>query len=79
MTCREAIALLGDYLDAILGEETLRALEDHLRDCAPCVAYLNTYRRTRDVTATVNRVEMPEEMKRRLREFLLLHLRHAAP
>lgn len=79
MTCREAIALLGDFLDAALGEETLGALEDHLRDCAPCVAYLNTYRRTRDVTATMTRVEMPEEMKRRLREFLLLHLRRAEP
>lgn len=79
VTCRDAIALLGEYLDAVLGEDALRALEEHLRDCAPCVAYLNTYRRTREVAATVNRVEMPDEMKRRLREFLLVNLRRAEP
>lgn len=75
MTCRELIALLGDYLDTVLAEDTLRGLEAHLRDCAPCVAFLNTYRRTRDVAAAVNRVHMPREMKQRLRDFLVQHLR----
>jgi hypothetical protein len=79
LTCQEMIALLADYLEAALGEEVLRALEDHLRDCAPCVAYLNTYRRTREVAAQANRVEMPEEMRQRLAQFLLTHLRPRTP
>jgi hypothetical protein len=36
-----------------------------------CVAYLRTYRRTKDLTAQTERVEMPEEMTIRLRRFLL--------
>jgi hypothetical protein len=79
VTCRDAIAMLGDYLEAVLGEDVLRRLEDYLRDCAPCVAYLNTYRRTREMAAEVNRIEMPEEMRGRLREFLLSHLRTRQP
>jgi hypothetical protein len=79
LTCREVIAVLADYLEAVLGDDVLRELENHLQDCPPCVAYLNTYRRTRDVTAQVNRVEMPEEMRRRLREFLLTQLRQPEP
>jgi anti-sigma factor RsiW len=75
MTCQKAIALLADYLETALDEETLSELEAHLHDCAPCQAYLNTYRRTRDLAARVNRVEMPVEMKERLRAFLLAHLR----
>jgi len=75
MTCRELIELLAEYLEASLSPEVVVQLERHLRDCAPCVAYLNTYRRTRDVAADVNRVEMPEEMKVRLRAFLLERLR----
>jgi hypothetical protein len=75
MTCRELIGLLADYLEASLAPDVIAELERHLRDCAPCVAYLNTYRRTRDVAADVNRVEMPEEMKTRLRAFLLERLR----
>jgi anti-sigma factor RsiW len=75
MTCRELIALLADYLEASLSPEVIAQLERHLGDCAPCVAYLNTYRRTREVAADAGRVEMPEEMKARLRAFLLDRLR----
>ncbi len=79
MTCRDAIALLGEHLEAALGEDVLGRLEDHLRDCAPCVAYLNTYRRTREMAAEASRVEMPPEMHRRLREFLVDHLCRRRP
>jgi anti-sigma factor RsiW len=71
MTCRAAIAAIGDYLEAELTPPRLDELEAHLADCAPCRAYLDTYRRTRDATAREARVEMPDEMKRRLRAFLL--------
>jgi len=79
MTCEEAIAVLDDYLEAVLGPDALASLEQHLRDCPPCVAYLNTYRRTREVAAGASRVAMPEEMKERLRRFLLERLRASAP
>jgi predicted anti-sigma-YlaC factor YlaD len=71
MTCREAIALMGDYLESLLNDEALAELEAHFRDCAPCRAYFNTYRRTRDVAGSEGRVEMPPEMKERLRAFLI--------
>ena len=75
MTCQDAIALLSDYLELALGAETIADLERHLGECAPCVAYLNTFRATRKVAAEAARVEMPEEMKERLRTFLLARLR----
>jgi len=76
VTCREAIALMSDYLDLLLDDDGAQALEAHLRGCAPCEAYLNTLRRTRDVTAAeAARVEMPPEMRERLRRFLLERLR----
>lgn len=74
LTCREVIDLLGEYLEASLTAESAAALEQHLRDCRPCVAYLNTYRKTRDLTARAGRVEMPADMRARLREFLLRQL-----
>ena len=75
MTCQDAIALLSDYLELALGAETIADLERHLGECAPCVAYLNTFRATRKVAAEAARVEMPDEMKERLRSFLLARLR----
>jgi predicted anti-sigma-YlaC factor YlaD len=70
MNCREAIDVLADYLDATLTPDLLAQLEAHLRGCAPCRAYLATYKRSAELAAKVNRVEMPPEVKRRLRDFL---------
>jgi anti-sigma factor RsiW len=74
LTCQDAIRLMLDYLEAALTPEVLEAFGRHLEACEPCVAYLNTYRRTRDLTGQVARVPMPEEMKARLRDFLMRHL-----
>jgi len=75
MTCKDAIAVLADYLEAAMSPELLAQLEQHLHDCAPCRAYLATYRKTKSLAAGASRVEMPEEMKLRLRDFLLTQLR----
>lgn len=75
MTCKDAIAILADYLESTLSPELVEKLEEHLRDCAPCRAYLATYRKTKSLAADASRVEMPEEMKTRLRELLLAQLR----
>jgi len=73
--CKEMIMdFLADYLDGTLSSDILADLERHLQDCTPCVAYLNTYKKTRDLTGQAARVEMPEEMKVGLREFLLKQL-----
>ena len=71
MTCKDAIAKLAEYLDAELTPGVLAEFEAHLPVCAPCRAYLATYRRTKDLAAKVNRVEMPEELKQRLRALLI--------
>lgn len=70
MTCREAIDVLDDYLDSALTPDVLARLEAHLSECAPCRAYLATYERTVELAAKVNCVEMPPEVRRRLRDFL---------
>jgi hypothetical protein len=74
MTCKEAIEVLAEYIEASLTSELADELERHLRDCAPCRAYLSTYRKTRELTTKVGRAPMPEEMKRRLHRFLLERL-----
>lgn len=70
MTCQDLIALILDYLEGGLTPEDAAEFEAHLRDCPPCQAYLATYRKTKAVAGAAGRVEMPEEMKQRLREFL---------
>ena len=70
MTCRDAIDVLDDYIDGVMTAELAAELERHLVGCEPCRAYLATYRKARVLGAAVARVEIPEEMRVRLRRFL---------
>ena len=44
--CKQIFALLSELLDGELPAKDCRALERHLKDCKPCVAYLQTLRLT---------------------------------
>ncbi len=75
LTCKELILdHLGEYLDGTLSSELVQDFERHLRLCPSCVAYLNTYKRTQEFTRRLGSPAMSEEMKGRLREFLLARL-----
>ena len=70
LTCREAIARMSEFLGRELGAVDLARIMLHLATCAPCRAYLRTLRRTIQLVGRAADVEMPDEMKRRLRAFL---------
>lgn len=74
LTCRDVIGLLLDYLEETLSEDAAAELERHLHDCAACLAYLRTYRRTPELAGQAARIEMPPELRARLRELLLRRL-----
>jgi len=71
LTCRDVIDLLVEYLEQGLPPETLEGFDAHLERCLACVAYVNTYKKTRELTGEVTRVAIPDEMRARLRQFLL--------
>ena len=66
-TCRDVVELLLDYLEESLDPGTRAALEDHFQDCAPCVAYLRTYDRSRQLAGDVTRSEAPTEVPENLK------------
>lgn len=64
--CRQIADLLGDYLDGTLPRSTTDLIEWHIEGCAPCVAFVNTYRGTVDAARKLGEVEIPRELKARL-------------
>jgi anti-sigma factor RsiW len=46
MTCLELVVFLTNYLDGTLSEDVRKAFEGHLAVCPNCVAYLNSYQQT---------------------------------
>jgi hypothetical protein len=64
--CRQIAELLGDYFDGSLPKHTRELLEWHIDGCAPCVAFVNTYRGTIAATRRLPDTPMPAELKKRL-------------
>jgi anti-sigma factor RsiW len=46
INCREAVALIGDYLEGKLSRRDRRCLAKHLSGCDACGAYLEQMRAT---------------------------------
>lgn len=66
MECRRIAELLVDYLEGTLPKPSVELLEWHIDGCAPCVAFVNTYRGTVNAMRALRDVEIPSELKNRL-------------
>jgi Putative zinc-finger len=73
LECTRIAELLGEYLEGTLPRNTAELLEWHLDGCAPCIAFVNTYRGTINAARTLRDVEIPAELKQRLITFLRGH------
>jgi predicted anti-sigma-YlaC factor YlaD len=77
MECRRIAELLGDYLDGSVPRETRELIEWHIESCAPCVAFVNTYRGTINAAQKLRETSIPPELKQRL--LSVLRARQASP
>jgi predicted anti-sigma-YlaC factor YlaD len=63
MVCKECIETLGDYLDGSLREDLKMELDEHFKDCPPCLAFFNTYKKsTRLCKNALSEIPVPEEV-----------------
>ncbi len=69
-TCKQATALILDYLTGELELKTARLFEEHLMVCPDCVSFLNSYKETIKFTKSISYEDIPSEMKRRVQKFL---------
>lgn len=73
-TCKQMTELLVDYLNDTLGPAVRRDFMQHLAICPDCVAFLNTYKKTVQITRAVRAEEMPAK----IRDNILVFLRRRA-
>src|SRR2546428_13444240 len=68
--CRQIAELLGDYFDGTLPQRTVELLEWPIDGCAPCIAFINTYRTTIAATRKLPGSGMPPDLKKQLRKMV---------
>ena len=70
--CRNVFAMLSEYLDRELPAETCEELDRHIQDCAPCVEFVESLRKSVAVgqayTPVVEPPAVPAELREALRE-----------
>ena len=58
ITCRQAVALMTDYLDDALGPDDQALMEAHLAECASCAEHLRQIRITVAVTGRIREEDL---------------------
>lgn len=53
LTCEKETALIADYLGSTLSPGNLASFENHLEGCPDCKAFLQTYKKTIEITRSV--------------------------
>ncbi|MGK7345513.1 MAG: anti-sigma factor family protein [Candidatus Nitrospinota bacterium M3_3B_026] len=71
MRCEEIFQKIGDYLDKDLDPHICEEIEDHIKDCEPCVAFINTLKKTVELFQVAKEDEtIPEPVSSNLLRFL---------
>ncbi len=68
--CQQITDLILDYITGELHPDTAVEFEEHIGICPDCVAFMNTYKKTVEVTRSLPCEDIPAEMERRVRRFL---------
>lgn len=71
LTCQQVTDAIIDYLTGDMQPETTALFDHHLQGCPDCSAFFNTYNSTVRVTRSLSYDEVPEEVSRRVQQFLL--------
>lgn len=50
LSCKEVTALIMEYLNGSINRDVALAFEAHLAECPDCKAFLNTYKKTVELT-----------------------------
>ena len=61
LVCRQALALMSDYLDGALSSDDRARLDEHLADCPHCVEYLAQLRITIDALGRAQPADLGAE------------------
>ena len=72
--CSELKKMISDYLDGELSENLCHDLERHMNECHDCQIVINTFKKTIELSKTLQEDEtLPGDVRQRLFKCLDLH------
>jgi anti-sigma factor RsiW len=68
--CKEILDKLSDYIDGELDPKICRDLEEHMKDCNPCLLFIDSLKKTITLYKYAAAEPLPKEVHLRLHEYL---------
>ena len=68
--CKEVVDLLSDYVDGECPPDVIASIDAHLSDCANCIAFVNTLRKSLVMSKALGYSDIPKEVRIRLHRVL---------
>jgi anti-sigma factor RsiW len=65
LTCEKETALIASYLASNLSPAELASFENHLEECPDCKAFLQTYKKTIEITRSFLELESAKARRRK--------------
>ncbi len=60
--CQQVFARLSEYLDGELPPDLCEQMEDHINGCAPCVEFVESLKKTIELTRGLDLAEKPQPL-----------------
>ncbi|MDH3972772.1 MAG: zf-HC2 domain-containing protein [Deltaproteobacteria bacterium] len=70
MRCEDLIELINDYLEGEMNPQFKEEFERHIDDCSSCLAFFETYKKTKELTGEISCKEIPDQVQSRIKDFL---------
>ena len=67
LECREVFERLSEYIDGELPEDLSAILDKHIDDCAPCVEFVESLRKAKDLCRGFRPAERSRELDAEVR------------
>jgi anti-sigma factor RsiW len=71
--CRQLFERLSEYIDNELDQVVCDRIENHLKQCEPCQACLQTLKQTVAICHEMKSTRVPQDFSNRLRSMLKAH------
>jgi anti-sigma factor RsiW len=70
LTCREIVDYCLDFLSGSLPTTERQLFSAHLRNCAECMRFFETYRKTPEISREALALRIPDRIRVAVRDFL---------
>lgn len=67
-SCKKIFEKLSEYMDGELPADLCERMDEHMADCPPCQAFLESLGRTVRLVEQIDAPRMPEEIRSSVRE-----------